>query len=92
MSILFLIHPIFIHRHTIHILGLVTGSQQRPSWLSWQSNMPFRKQSLPPFTVDATMPTNYTALPASHSVFQKPDIIATRVWKFSAARSRVLRQ
>ena len=29
----YLIHPIFIHRHTIHILGLMTGSQQRPSSL-----------------------------------------------------------
>ena len=41
MRILFLIYPIYIHRHYHHshayILELMTRSQQRPSWLSWQS-------------------------------------------------------
>ena len=40
MPILFLIYPIYIHRHYHHshvVLKLMTHSQQRPSWLSWQS-------------------------------------------------------
>ena len=43
MPILFLIYPIYIHRHYrhsftvyIYIPELMTRSQQRPSWLSWK--------------------------------------------------------